>query len=264
MSDEHTNPEEGGGEPEGMPPRLPPDVEAGLKAAYNDPPATPREAMWAEVERGLSAEAGPPGAARGGGPHRRAHPGASRLFRRRYRVGVAAAALFLLGLGVGRWTGEGPVSEQPPAPGVDGAPGLALEPSEAVDWRPWTVELAQPSLDEAEFLLSLVRADLAARESDPAPLDESVSRWAESLLVQTRGLVRSTEVQADPELRDLLEDLELILVQVVHAPGAGAEAEERRVEMELIAQGLDENDLLARLRTVAAQSEQMPFPEEET
>lgn len=61
-----------------------------LSASYNDPPATPREEMWARIEqaRGMSAIA------------------AARTGRRMYwlRMGAGIAAVLVVGIGIGRFT----------------------------------------------------------------------------------------------------------------------------------------------------------------
>jgi hypothetical protein len=55
---------------------------------------------------------------------------------------------------------------------------------------------------------------------------------------------------SDPALRNLLEDLELVLVQVVQLEKRDPS---RRTEMELIQQALDQRDVIPRLRTAASE-----------
>lgn len=277
MSDERT---ERGDEDRGAddaPEQLSPELAAELRAAYNDPPPTPREVMWAEVEReleGAGSAAGEDGGA-AGIPGSRGW-GRPRPFRRRSVAVLGAAAVFLVGIGLGRVSvgdpaglpGGGDEAAGGPEAGQSGVGSAEVAPpppeggaGSPEEWKPWARALARPSLDEAEFLLSFVDTGLEGADPGGAPLSGEVARWAESLLGQTRDLMEMDEVREDQELLVLLEDLELILVQVAHAPGREAEVDERRVEMELIAQGLEEKDLLARLQVAAANVGET-FPEE--
>ena len=52
---------------------------------------------------------------------------------------------------------------------------------------------------------------------------------------------------ADPRLRDVLEDLELVLAQVVRL-----KATPRTEELTFIAEAVNERDVVPRIRTVAA------------
>ena len=77
-------------------------------------------------------------------------------------------------------------------------------------------------------------------DSGAAP---ALEPWARDLLTSTRLLLDSPAA-ADPRLGPLLGDLETVLVQIVQLPAARA-AQERQI----IAQSLDEGDLLTQLRT---------------
>jgi hypothetical protein len=69
---------------------------------------------------------------------------------------------------------------------------------------------------------------------------------AHDLLLTTRLLLDSPAA-ADPRFRALLEDLELVLAQVVRL-----QSEQRRDELDLIRQALEQRDVLLRLRTAVA------------
>jgi hypothetical protein len=69
-------------------------------------------------------------------------------------------------------------------------------------------------------------------------------------LLTTRLLLDSPS-GADPSMRNLLEDLELVLVQVVRLEKERAPS--RSTELELIRQALDQRDVIPRLRTAAAE-----------
>ena len=67
-------------------------------------------------------------------------------------------------------------------------------------------------LDRSETFLTMVRSGGAAEES----VDE-VREWARPLLTRTRLLLGSPAA-GDPELRALLDDLEIVLVQIAQLP----------------------------------------------
>jgi hypothetical protein len=65
-------------------------------------------------------------------------------------------------------------------------------------------------------------------------------------LTRTRLLLDSPAAN-DPTMRNLLEDLELVLAQVVHL-----ENNQSRTELDLINRALEQRDVIPRLRTAAA------------
>ncbi len=80
-------------------------------------------------------------------------------------------------------------------------------------------------------------------------VDAEVSGWGRALLLQTRLLIDSP-ASNDPLLRELLEDLEVILIQVAQlAPGRLDEGAQES-ELGLIAEGLSDKDMLLRIRSV--------------
>ena len=81
---------------------------------------------------------------------------------------------------------------------------------------------------------------------DPSS-DRRFAQQAGELLVTTRLLLDARGAQNDPSLRVLLEDLELVLAQI-----ARLHAGETRTERELITEALAQQDLVPRIRIIAA------------
>jgi hypothetical protein len=177
--------------------------------AYHQPPETPREEIWAGI----------------------------RARRKRRSVvrppqviwwSVGVAALLIIGIGIGRLT----VKPQP----VNPAPELA---SRAPSHRTAAMAVAAiQHLSRAEALLTGFRA-----EGKTAGGDATFSASARDLLSTTRLLLDSPEL-TDPQMRGLLEDLELVLVQITQL-----RAEHGHEEVDLITEGLKQRGLLPRLRS---------------
>jgi hypothetical protein len=87
-------------------------------------------------------------------------------------------------------------------------------------------------------------------ETNAARPDQAFMKRANELLLTTRLLIDSPS-GADPSLRNLLEDLELVLVQVVRLEKERDHT--RGTEMELIQQALDQRDVIPRLRSAATE-----------
>jgi len=248
------------------------------RQAYNAPPSTPRDEMWTVIEARLATEERD-----GVIPLDRA--GRDRAFGRlSWWMGVAAA--LVIGLGIGRLSlgpaEDGsqsqvasrspdsdvtePATVETPLAGVpedraapEAAPpagetvplagGAAPEPAREA---PSTVRDAGPNpaayatatrahLSRSESFLTGVRVDLTAGSTDA-----EFEAWARSLLSRTRLLLASPAGR-DPDTRRLLEDLELMLAQVVITAATSDPAEVR-----LLDEGLDDGDLLRRLRSVTS------------
>lgn len=121
--------------------------------------------------------------------------------------------------------------------------GLPGRPSSAELYRLASVQM----LTQAEALLTSYRSDSRADRVDP-----SLEGWAREVLISTRLLLDSPAAD-DPELKPLLEDLELVVVQIVHLTGKNGNGSER----ELIDQTLENRDILPRLRTTIPAGEAM-------
>jgi predicted anti-sigma-YlaC factor YlaD len=146
------------------------------------------------------------------------------------RVGTAAAAVLALGIGIGRMSKGTPAL--PPATVQAPAPGTAMT-SDA-----YRVAVAQ-HLDRTEALLTSFRAEAASGQ-----VDAGVGAWADEMLSNTRLLLDSPAA-ADPKLKALLEDLELVLAQVAALP-----RHNEHTEVDLARRALDESRVLPRMRTL--------------
>lgn len=218
-----------------------PRLWARIAAEYNPPPETPRDEMWDRIAARIAE-----GDESGGEAHvvdlseareRRGADGTHATGPRRWAGwAVAAAALLVLGVGIGRMTApERPLASEPEATTPRaGSSGLGLA--------------AREHLGRTESLLTMVRAD--ARDGR---VDSEVAAWAEDLLAQTRLLLDRPD-GVEPELRDLLLDLELVLVQVVGIAETGADDDRARTEVELTLRSLDEGEVLPRIQATLPQT----------
>mgnify|MGYP006969360302 CR=1 FL=1 len=211
---------------------------------YNPPVETPREEMWQAIEARLqspdaAATDGTVGPVAGGAPavlgleaarERRGSHARTRGIRTMMGWSVAAAALLVLGVGIGRMS----VSPTTSAGGVD----IASTPTAAEG----NGLAARTHLGRTEALLTMVRADARDGRVDPA-----VAVWAEDLLAQTRLLLDRPQ-GVEPGLQDLLLDLELVLVQVVGLAETDSDDPQARTEVELTLKTLDEGEVLPRIQ----------------
>lgn len=197
-----------------------------LREEYHPPPPTPRDEMWAVIQAGLEREGPPPRALDDVRRERALRPAWRQL-------GWAAAAVAVLGLGIGLGRMTAPHTEPVAVTPV---------PAEASLVRLAAVE----HLGRSESLLRMVRADGAQGRLDPA-----LGVWSRSLLTQTRLLLDSSGAQ-DPAMRELLEDLELVLVQIAAVSEAG-DQDRVRSELSLALSGLEQRDVLPRIQAVVPQ-----------
>jgi len=201
---------------------------------WNAPPEPPREEMWDEIQAARAAEVVKPDAS------------TSRFPRPRpWWIGIAAA--LVIGVALGRVSdapdaGDTPVVaeagsavESGTDPGA-GSGSQAQTDAELLPYRFATTEL----LNRSETFLTMVRTGGAAGESA-----DEVREWARPLLTRTRLLLGSPAA-TDPELRSLLDDLEIVLVQIAQLPEDDSE------ERGWIDEGMDESRLLFRLRAASA------------
>jgi hypothetical protein len=208
-----------------------------LKEGYNAPPEVPREEMWREIQGRLGESIGEAGADRDPRPENVLSFPALRaraLGRLNRPAGwaAAAAALLILGLGIGRWT----------AP--EARPRLEATASAGPD--PGVLRVAAlDHLVRTENLLTLVRADARVGKLEP-----TLGSWARGLLTQTR-LFMDAQGESDPVMAQLLEDLELVLVQIVGVASA-AEGDGPRLqsELDLAVSGIEESEILSRIQAV--------------
>lgn len=184
-----------------------------LSQDFNDPPATPREEIWARIERRRLEEK---------------RTTRWRIVRSPWLwVPTAAAAALLIGIMIGRDTlrqeAEQAVAEYKQELSAENARTL--------------FELAAtPYLNRAEILLTQYNSASVSGGSNLR-----IASWADELLVETRLLLDSPAAQ-DAELKELLQDMELVLVRIKRA-GSG-----QTLDQELAHQSIETKDLLLRLR----------------
>jgi hypothetical protein len=168
-------------------------------------------------------------------------------------IGAAAALLLLVaGIQVGRMTmapAPAPsMAVSDPLPAGDGEVNLGR----SADAEASVLRLAATrSLSRSESFLTRYRADDPAAVSDPRTLES-----ARRLLTEVR-LLLATSAADDPELRPLLNDLELVLAQILQASADTTSHERRRVQKRL-----NDHSLLPRLRNLIPAGREAAVPQE--
>ena len=190
--------------------------------AHNAPPIAPREEMWAAIQtaRRSGGAAGRPG-------------GKLFLLTRQAWIPAAIAATLVIGFAIGRGTQDGPTVVQNDSTTVP-RPDLYAQYATA------------QTLGQAEVLLVQYRA---ATAEGTTPVTSPAE--ARRLLLATRLLLDAPST-TDPQLRVLLEDLELVLAQIAEDP-------EYQEDRALITEGLDRGAVLPRLRAVMPNDPQLPL-----
>ena len=200
---------------------------------FRRPPEPPLDEMWAEIE------------ARSGF---RATPSLESVTpitsaRRRFRVPswAVAAATLVIGIGIGRGsTAVGHVSTSK-EPVVITAEGPTTAPlSDTTLDRPYELEASQYLGQTAALLTSL------GAEAKSGRTGQQFTTRASDLLARTRLLMDSPAAN-EPAMRDLLEDLELVLAQVVRLRANGSST-----DLDIINRALEQRDVIPRLRTAVA------------
>jgi hypothetical protein len=224
---------------------------------YNAPPPTPRDEIWNRI------------AAERAGARRPVLGARRRPVWLVAAVGLAAA--LLLGVLIGRMsvrhTTDSPSHEIASRSEAVGTPltrdtvdttsrssqSLAARPGAAQRAPRTAVASAEPRerrayqlatlahFARAEALLTSVQA-----ESRAGQVDTSVTHWARDLLSTTRLMLDSPAAK-DAQLRRLLEDLELVLVQITQLKPGNSQKD----DLQYIDQALDERGVLTRLRHAA-------------
>jgi hypothetical protein len=195
-----------------------PKFEQWLKDAaksYHSPVPTPREEMWKRIE-----------AAR-----RNKHVIELRPW---LRWAVAAAAVLVLGIGIGRWSinratlpaGSKAAAGTQVAHEIDSLANVAYQVA------------ATQYLSRTEAFLTSFRAD-ANRTANTGRL----ARQARDLLTTTQLMLDSPAAD-NPRLRSLLEDLELVLMQI-----SLLNPVEDGHNRDLITQGMNQSNVLPKLRS---------------
>ncbi len=185
---------------------------------YNIPPDVPREDMWLAIESARAERQG---------------RGALRVVfvSPWVRWGVGFAATLALGIGIG--VNLNRLTIQPDA-GDLSMVGAAVEPSP----RPNAYRIAaMEHLGRTEVFLTMFRADVRADR-----VDYELAKPARELLTTTR-LLQGSPASDDTRLKELLDDLELVLVQIARLRG-----DEDGVEADLITEGMEQREVLLKLR----------------
>ena len=182
---------------------------------YNDPPETPRDAMWERIVAERAERSKPPR------PLRHLRP-------LRWAAGVAA--VLALGIGLGRLS----INRAPPVTAP--APvGTATTPR--VSNAGYQVATAE-HLSQSEAFLTLFRTSV--RQGGNEQLASATARQ----LLATNRLLLDSPAANDGKTRLLLQDLELVLAEIAQlAP------QPRSRDLDLITEGLERGGVMSRLRT---------------
>jgi len=184
--------------------------------SFREPPPAPLEAMWAGIERehfGVPASRNP--------------------WQRWYGPIMGMAATLLLGIGIGRMT---VTDAQPMASGPITA---AVVPPEEAAYDDVTGPYRAVT---SRYLGQTVALLVSLPSSRDYQADARLVEHAGELLSTTRLLLDSPAAD-DPELKVLLDDLELVLAQVVRLSSRRHDQ-----ELEMITDALEERDVLPRLQ----------------
>ena len=180
--------------------------------SYHSPHATPREEMWSRIETA------------------RRHKHVIEL-RPWMRWVVAAAAVLILGIGIGRWTAHQSVAGNRPTT-------VAAADSTTGGQSDFAYQVAATQyLSHTEAFLTSFRADVGSHGTANGA---RFARQARDLLSTTR-LMLDSPAGKDQRLRSLLEDLELVLVQISQSQGGH--------DRDLITQGMNQSNVLPKLRS---------------
>jgi hypothetical protein len=186
--------------------------------AYNAPPQTPRDELWARIQ--AAREGAPVNATAPQQPAPRVLPFRPR--RTWFAAAAAAAAELANGIGIGR------VSVEPET-------ARLREPVA----NPTTYRLAaQEHLSQSEAFLTLFRTSLEQRSN------QRLASASARQLLATNRLLLDSPAASDPKIRLLLEDLELVLAEIAQlSPRSRAE------DLQLIRDGIERGNVMPRLRT---------------
>lgn len=209
------------------------------RTSYRVPPAAPFDAMWERIERDAFTATSQGDVSLLDGVRRDAPR------RRGWLAPLAGiAATLVVGFGLGRFTAA-------PRPDivVGGTPVRSTPATPAATVAPAS-DVAEP-LQRAtyEYLARAVALlDSIPRSARGASLGGDARFVADaSQLLGTTRLLLDSPAASDPRMRDLLEDLELVLAQVSRLRTAP-----RADELTFIAEAMDERDMVPRLRIVTA------------
>jgi hypothetical protein len=199
---------------------------------YNPPPDErdmPLDAMWTEIDPLVF------------GP-------AHRASRRMFWLGIAAA--LVIGVGLGRLSFSfDQLPHAPAATRVIAHRDVRADSSSRVSAAGPVSQPLDPVTSKYIGQATALLVELPTEAGARGP-DRPFIQRANDLLLTTRLLLDSQAAQ-DPSFRNLLEDLELVLVQVVQLEKDHDHA--RQTELDLIQQALEQRDVLPRLRSAASE-----------
>jgi hypothetical protein len=209
-----------------------------VASAINSPGAVPSADMWAAISAAQSA---------GSTQRRDVLPlPARRTWQRPAGLAAALAATLLLGVALDRLVilrGDRAAATRTAGSTTSQRPPAATRSTESGSSDALYRLAAVQTLSQAEALLTAYRAnDGLVRDSIAA---RTLGGWAREVLGSTR-LLMDSPAGADPQIRFLLDDIELVLVQIVRLSGTPLDSTDRA----LIDDALRDRDLLPRIRTV--------------
>jgi len=210
---------------------------------YNAPPEVPREEMWARIE-----------------DRRKTIPRWARWQPRWIAWPLAAAATMILVFALLRdvdHRGDIPTFAEAPSEMKHKSEDTARSYPERDDTERDDTDVlyrlaAEGFFARTDAVLTQFRSSKGADEST-----ERISAWAKDLLTETRFLMDSPAAR-DDELKLLLEDLEFVLAQITQLGPSGQGREREVKERRWIQQGLNNKDLLLRLRRQTPAGQGLP------
>lgn len=191
--------------------------------SYREPPDTDLNSLWDELNQRRN--------------HQLPVSHIANIRPRRWHAQpwLRAAALLVVGVGIGRVSvSSSNTAVTPRTEPVAEAPALLIDA--ALD-----VPGAERYLGQTVALLASLNADARSTFGDTL-----MTARASRLLSTTRFLLDSPTA-SDPNVRALLEDLELVLVQIVQIPASKSAS-----DVELIHQAMQQRDVMPRLRSAVA------------
>ncbi|HEY6089112.1 MAG TPA: hypothetical protein VD771_04940, partial [Gemmatimonadaceae bacterium] len=170
-----------------------------LPRSFNHPPEPPLDEMWGVIEDAHFNS--PAFASRSGG-------------MRSWTPWLAAAAALVIGVGIGHYVPLGKSDQR------NGRGQITVASTQSRARGADTSAITEAYRDQTNHYLGQAAALLISLPAQNAPgkTDAAFAGKAADLLVTTRLLMDSPAAQ-DPELRSLLEDLELVLVQIARLRG---------------------------------------------
>lgn len=204
---------------------------ADAKETYRRVPAVDFEAMWTEIDGRRATGDGLNVTPLGNGYRPSPIRHRSTITQR-----LAIAATLVIGIALGR------ASMSLSKPAVNAVPQPAASVAAATaEPQPYDAETSKYLGQTAALLIALPSEVKAGRANA-----QFVERAGE-LLTRTRLLIDSPAAN-DPQMRSLLDDLELVLAQVVRLQNDKTD----RNELNIISRALEQRDVIPRLRTAVA------------